>query len=77
MSNDTIVLDSCGRKPVMALVAVLMLVSSVVLAFAGSVWLFSMCRLLLGFGKGATLFLIPIYVGEVAHKLNRGRLVSF
>nr|CAI5864711.1 unnamed protein product [Callosobruchus analis] len=61
----------------MALVAVLMLVFSVVLAFAGSVWLFSMCRLLLGFGKGATVILIPIYVGEVAHKLNRGRYAFF
>nr|CAI5864712.1 unnamed protein product [Callosobruchus analis] len=36
-----------------------------------------MCRLLLGFGKGATVILIPIYVGEVAHKLNRGRYAFF
>nr|CAI5864713.1 unnamed protein product [Callosobruchus analis] len=45
------VLDRFGRKPVMALVAALILVNTLVLAFAGSVWVFSMCRLLLGFGK--------------------------
>ncbi|VEN62465.1 unnamed protein product [Callosobruchus maculatus] len=67
------VLDRCGRKPVMALVAALMSVSSIVLAFASNVWSYCLCRLVLGIGSGATFMLIPLYTGEVAHKGNRGR----
>ncbi|VEN54937.1 unnamed protein product [Callosobruchus maculatus] len=61
----------------MAATAALMSVTGIVLAFANSVWLFSICRLFLGFGKGATVILIPLYVGEVAHKQNRGRFAFF
>ncbi|VEN62461.1 unnamed protein product, partial [Callosobruchus maculatus] len=61
----------------MALVAMLMSTASLVLAFSGSVWLFCICRLVLGMGKGATMMLVPIYVGEIAHKGNRGRFSFF
>ncbi|VEN62464.1 unnamed protein product [Callosobruchus maculatus] len=71
------VLDNYGRKSILALMAALMSVASIVLAFAGSVWLYCICRLILGMGKGTTLMLVPIYTGEVAHKGNRGRFAFF
>nr|CAI5863952.1 unnamed protein product [Callosobruchus analis] len=68
------VLDRYGRKQVMALTAALMSFASIVLAFSAKVWLYCLCRLVLGIGGGATFMLIPLYTGEVAHKGNRGRL---
>nr|CAH7722431.1 unnamed protein product [Callosobruchus chinensis] len=39
--------------------------------------MYCLCRLVLGMGKGASMIMVPMYTGEVAHKKNRGRLVLF
>ncbi|VEN62462.1 unnamed protein product [Callosobruchus maculatus] len=40
---------------------------------SASVWLYCLCRVILGVGRTATFILIPMYVGEIAHKDKRGR----
>nr|CAH7722429.1 unnamed protein product [Callosobruchus chinensis] len=71
------VLDSYGRRPAMAFIAACMTAASFTLAFSYNLWMYCLCRLVLGMGKGASMIMVPMYTGEVAHKKNRGRLVLF
>nr|CAI5841202.1 unnamed protein product [Callosobruchus analis] len=54
-----------------------MTAASLALAFSYNLWMYCLCRVVLGMGKGASLIIVPMYTGEVAHKRNRGRLVLF
>nr|CAI5841203.1 unnamed protein product [Callosobruchus analis] len=71
------VLDSYGRRPALAFIAASMTAASLALAFSYNLWMYCLCRVVLGMGKGASLIIVPMYTGEVAHKRNRGRLVLF
>nr|CAI5841205.1 unnamed protein product [Callosobruchus analis] len=50
-----------------------MTAASLALAFSYNLWMYCLCRVVLGMGKGASLIIVPMYTGEVAHKRNRGR----
>lgn len=68
--------DKWGRKPVMALTALVFAVSALGSGIANSSSEFVMYRLLGGLGVGAASVLAPAYIAEIAPANLRGRLAS-
>jgi len=68
--------DSLGRKKVLIFTAVLFAISSIGAAFAGSLTVFVLFRVVGGIGIGAASMLSPLYISEVAPAKIRGILVS-
>nr|CAH7766798.1 unnamed protein product [Callosobruchus chinensis] len=61
-----------GKKLVLVITSLPMLVANVILIFANSVNLFYIARFLWGLGNGCALSLIPAYVSEISEIQNRG-----
>jgi len=70
------VAERFGRKPAMAIAAVVFLVSAIATGAATNVYLFVAARVLGGFAIGAASILAPMYISEVAPAALRGRLSS-
>jgi MFS transporter, SP family, arabinose:H+ symporter len=68
--------DRIGRRKSLLLAAILFAASTVAAALAGSVFVFSIGRLLGGLAIGLASVLTPVYIAEVAPARSRGRLVS-
>ncbi|CAH2016814.1 unnamed protein product [Acanthoscelides obtectus] len=57
----------------MVLIATCLSIASVLEAFSRTWWLYCLCRMIIGMGKGC-FYMIPMYIGETARKENRGRV---
>ncbi len=68
--------DRAGRKPVLALCALLFGVSGVTTALAATLGEFVWARILGGVAIGAVSVISPLYIAEIAPEKVRGRLVA-
>ena len=68
--------DRIGRLAVMKLAAVLFFISAIGTAFATSVWLIVLFRIVGGIGVGVASVIAPAYIAETSPPHIRGRLGS-
>ncbi|GMH13173.1 hypothetical protein Nepgr_015014 [Nepenthes gracilis] len=64
--------DYIGRKRTMGLSDILCLIGWLAIACSQGAWSLDLGRVLLGFGLGLTVFVVPVYIGEIAPKDLRG-----
>ena len=69
--------DKLGRKPVIIAADILFTVGAVIMAFAPSIGVLMLGRLVIGFGVGIASQIVPLYLSEVAPVEIRGKLVAF
>ena len=69
--------DRIGRRPVLAIAAILFAVSAIASAVAPNFVLFVIARMIGGLGVGAALIIAPMFIAEMAPPASRGRFVSF
>jgi SP family arabinose:H+ symporter-like MFS transporter len=69
--------DKIGRKATLLIAAFLFIASSLITAFAGSIVVFIIGRILAGVGVGFAILVAPVFIAEVAPPKKRGWLVSF
>ncbi|MCW6506800.1 sugar porter family MFS transporter [Lichenifustis flavocetrariae] len=70
------VADRFGRRPVILVTALIFVAGSLVCAFAGSLPVLIVGRLLVGLAIGVSSMLAPLYLAETAPAESRGALVS-
>jgi SP family arabinose:H+ symporter-like MFS transporter len=68
--------DSYGRKKVLFAAAACFALSSLGIWFSGSLWQFSVWRMIGGLGIGAASIISPMYIAEIAPTRHRGGLVT-
>ncbi|MDB6030112.1 MAG: transporter [Verrucomicrobiales bacterium] len=68
--------DLYGRRDSLKVVAAFYLLCAIGCAFANSLWMIVVARLLGGLAVGATSVLGPMYLAEIAPASRRGRLVA-
>ncbi|KAK4046187.1 hypothetical protein OIV83_006262 [Microbotryomycetes sp. JL201] len=74
-----IIADAFGRKIVIALADIIFIVGAVLqaVAFGGNAyWIVAVGRLILGLAVGLAALIVPLYIGELAPTVIRGRLVT-
>jgi MFS transporter, SP family, arabinose:H+ symporter len=69
--------DRIGRKPSLLIAALLFTATGVLCAFANSIEVFIIGRIVGGFGVGIAILVAPVYIAEIAPAKKRGSLVSF
>jgi SP family arabinose:H+ symporter-like MFS transporter len=69
--------DKIGRKKVLAISAVLFLISAIGFAFSEAYPILILFRVLAGMGVGVASNVSPLYISEVAPSHKRGQLVVF
>ena len=69
--------DKLGRKPVIIVADILFTAGAVIMAFAPSIGVLMVGRLIIGFGVGVASQIVPLYLSEVAPVEIRGKLVAF
>ncbi len=69
--------DKIGRKPSLLISALLFTASGLLCAFAESIGLFIIGRIIGGFGVGIAILVAPVYIAEISPASKRGWLVSF
>lgn len=69
--------DRIGRKPSLLIAALLFTATGVLCAFANSIEIFIIGRIVGGFGVGIAILVAPVYIAEIAPAKKRGALVSF
>lgn len=69
--------DQCGRKKTILITAFPFFASSIILAYAGSVIVFCLARIISGVASGMAIAVIPHYIGEIADPNVRGTLGTF
>lgn len=70
------VADRMGRRSMMKLAALLFLVCGLGTGLAGSIWIFTVCHAIGGFGIGIASVVSPAYIAEISPPRIRGRLGS-
>lgn len=70
-------MSKVGRKPTLITYSMAMLLGWAVLTFAAAKWMLYVGRVLMGVGFGGSGVVVPIYIGEIAEKSIRGRLIAF
>ena len=68
--------DRFGRRPIILVTALIFVLGSLVSAFATSLTVLLLGRLLVGFGIGVSSMLAPLYLAETAPAETRGAMVS-
>lgn len=68
--------DRFGRRPVLLSASIIFVVGSLLAAFATSVALMVISRVILGLAVGVASSLVPVFITELAPAQVRGRLVS-
>lgn len=68
--------DRFGRKPCLALTAIIFGVFAVGTGLAGGFWTFLLARFLVGLAVGITSMITPLYIAEIAPAGIRGALVT-
>ena len=69
--------DKIGRKPSLLLSAILFMATGLFCAFANSIIVFIIGRIIGGLGVGIAILVAPVYIAEIAPAKKRGWLVSF
>lgn len=69
--------DKIGRKPSLLISAILFTASALLCAFAESIGVFIIGRIIGGFGVGIAILVAPVYIAEISPASKRGWLVSF
>lgn len=69
--------DRIGRKPSLLIAALLFTATGFLCAFANSIEVFIIGRIIGGFGVGIAILVAPVYIAEIAPAKKRGSLVSF
>ncbi|SCU91419.1 LAFA_0F03642g1_1 [Lachancea sp. 'fantastica'] len=67
--------DIWGRKPCIMFSNVFFVVGAVLQVSAHTFWQMAVGRLIMGFGVGIGSLISPLFIGEIAPKMIRGRLV--
>jgi SP family arabinose:H+ symporter-like MFS transporter len=67
--------DKIGRKPALLISAVLFAATGVICAFAHSISIFNIGRIIGGLGVGIAILVAPVYIAEIAPAKKRGSLV--
>uniref|UniRef100_A0A1Y1L872 Major facilitator superfamily (MFS) profile domain-containing protein n=1 Tax=Photinus pyralis TaxID=7054 RepID=A0A1Y1L872_PHOPY len=70
------ILDKFGRKNAMLIAAVEYLIAWLLIAFASSVEVIFVARLITGIASDNNFVATPVYIAEISHKKIRGRLGS-
>lgn len=68
--------DVMGRRKVMRISALFFTIGALACAFAPTLPVLLIARVILGVGLGASSTIVPLYIGEMAPVEGRGRLVS-
>jgi len=68
--------DKIGRKKVIIFADILFTAGSVIMAFAPTIAVLMVGRLIIGFGVGIASQIVPLYLSEVAPVEIRGKLVA-
>jgi sugar porter (SP) family MFS transporter len=69
--------DKIGRKPSLLIAALLFTATGLMCAFANSITVFIVGRIVGGLGVGIAILVAPVYIAEIAPAKKRGWLVSF
>lgn len=69
--------DRIGRKPSLLIAALLFTSTGLMCAFANSIEVFLLGRIIGGLGVGIAILVAPVYIAEIAPAKKRGWLVSF
>ena len=69
--------DKIGRKPSLLIAALLFTATGFMCAFANSIEVFIIGRIIGGLGVGIAILVAPVYIAEIAPAKKRGWLVSF
>ena len=69
--------DRIGRKPSLLIAALLFMATGLMCAFANSIEVFLLGRIIGGLGVGIAILVAPVYIAEIAPAKKRGWLVSF
>jgi MFS transporter, SP family, arabinose:H+ symporter len=69
--------DKIGRKPSLLIAALLFTATGIMCAFANSIEIFIIGRIIGGLGVGIAILVAPVYIAEIAPAKKRGWLVSF
>ncbi|EPY52436.1 myo-inositol transporter Itr1 [Schizosaccharomyces cryophilus OY26] len=67
--------DFLGRKPVIAIASIIVIIGSIVQVTAHSLWHMIGGRFVIGIGVGLASLIVPLYLSELAPSKIRGRLV--
>lgn len=68
--------DRFGRRKTLLWIGILYLLSALGSGLAPNPWIFSISRLIGGFGVGVSSVAVPIYISEITPANNRGKLVA-
>ncbi len=68
--------DELGRRRAIFIISIVFVVGLLMSALAPALWVFWLSRFIIGLGVGATSFVVPLYIGEIAPPERRGGLVS-
>lgn len=71
-----ILADKIGRRCTLLLLGIPHLTCYLILSFANEISLYYLARILTGISVGASYTVLPMYIGEIASKKNRGGLSS-
>lgn len=69
--------DKIGRRPSLLIAALLFTATGIMCAFANSIEVFIIGRIVGGLGVGIAILVAPVYIAEIAPARKRGWLVSF
>ena len=67
--------DIWGRKPCLMISNLFFVIGAVLQVSASTFWQMAVGRLIMGFGVGIGSLISPLFIGEIAPKMIRGRLV--
>ncbi|ACI51174.1 sugar transporter [Gluconacetobacter diazotrophicus PA1 5] len=68
--------DRGGRRRTVMLAATVFIIGTAMASLAGSVWMLTLARFVLGLAVGAASQIVPLYISELAPARRRGRLVG-
>nr|CAG8524735.1 8231_t:CDS:10 [Entrophospora candida] len=68
--------DFSGRRITSTLAAIVFLVGSLIITFAGTYYYLVMGRFVIGLAIGIASMVVPIYISEISPRFHRGRLVT-
>ncbi len=69
--------DALGRRMTLIIMGSVFAAGAILTAFAPTLWLFILFRIIVGLGIGVSSFVAPMYIAEIAPPRLRGGLVTF
>jgi len=69
--------DKIGRKKALIFAGILFFIGSLMMAFAPTIPMLILGRIITGIGLGTVSIIAPLYISELSTTSNRGKMVSF